>query len=259
MDKKLTTSDIDQILEEGFQFDLGNAISKGWDLMVKEIWLVIGAGIVFTFISFFSILTIVGVFVIIPSLIAGFICVAHRGNIKKKVSFSNFFDGFQSFLPLIVLMILQFLVAVLASVPSLVYQSGFYSGLFDLYSSGDLHSISNLEQPNVLVNYALSIPGYVVTVLYSFSMCFVVIGKMGAWEAMEASRKVVMKKFWLFLGFFIVLYILMMAGMMALILGGLITFPLFFFATYAAYTQITENVADYEGDREGDISDHLVV
>jgi len=77
-----------------------------------------------------------------------------------------------------------------------------------------------------------------VGTVYLLAMTFIVHGKMRAWPAMEASRKVVMKNFWWFLLLSIIAGFIAQAGTIALIIGVFVTLSLQYLIYFATYEKI---------------------
>jgi len=78
---------------------------------------------------------------------------------------------------------------------------------------------------------------------------------MSAWEAMEASRKIITKQWFVFLGFGFIIALIGISGVIALGVGALYTIPFIYCASYAAFNDV---VGTGEEDIEDDVIDHLV-
>ena len=115
--------------------------------------------------------------------------------------FRDFFAGFNYFLPLLLL--------------SLV--AGLFIGIGTLL---------------------LIIPGIYLAVAYLFASYLVVDRGMDFWPAMELSRHTVNPRWFGFFAFMILLLLLNLAGALALGVGLLVSIPLSFCATSAAYAEI---------------------
>jgi hypothetical protein len=68
----------------------------------------------------------------------------------------------------------------------------------------------------------------VVTLMWFFALPLVIDKGYGFWSAMELSRKTVFKRFWSTVLMVIVAWLLMAAGMMACLVGVLVTGPVVF-------------------------------
>ncbi len=136
-----------------------------------------------------------------PIFIAGTILVANDILLNKKPGFSRFFDGFEFFLPLILLNIITGVLIVV--------------GLFFII-----------------------VPGIYLAIGYSMANMFIIFFGYDVWVAMELSRKIIHKNWWNFFGFFIVLTLINIAGIFAFGVGILFTAPLTTCITYSAFEDI---------------------
>jgi uncharacterized membrane protein len=84
----------------------------------------------------------------------------------------------------------------------------------------------------------LILPGIYLAVAYSFVIPLILERKMGFWQAMETSRKVITKRWFAFLGLGLLMFVINLAGIIPLGLGLLVTIPL----TYCTYVAAYESV-----------------
>jgi len=203
---------INDILNNGYEFKMGTYIERGWEIVKKNLGLMIGFTILYLIItsisslsgnsgSALSVVVSLGVYFITPALTAGFYIFIQRTEKNEHPTFGLFFKGFDFFLPL-------FLVSFIGGILTVI-------GLI-----------------------LLVIPGIYLAVAFSMGSLFVVFYKLDFWQSLESSRKIVSKRWWSFLLFFIVLFAINVAGLLALGVGILITIPLTFAAIYAAYDDI---------------------
>ena len=91
----------------------------------------------------------------------------------------------------------------------------------------------------VIVGYALCIiPGIFLQVAWLFALPLVVDRRMNFWEAMELSRKIVCKHWFIVFAFLIVYTLVVMAGLIACCIGILVTIPIGLGAWMYAYETI---------------------
>lgn len=145
-----------------------------------------------------------------PTLYMGNFIVCAKLMHRQQPQFSDFFCGFNFFLPLLLTGILT----------------------------------SALVGIGILL---LIIPGIYLAVGYIFAKELVIDRRMDFWQAMELSRRTVQKHWFAFFGFFLLLGLLNLAGGLLLGLGLLITVPLTFGAVTAAYADIFGWQSDYSG------------
>jgi len=199
----------EQVLQEGYDFEVFEMIGNGIELFKKDIGnfvlftlLVVGISAGLSFVPFIGSLASV---VISPPLSVGYFFVADKIRRGEAYTFNNFFDGFKApFGQLIVLSLISSILTVVGTIFCIL-------------------------------------PGIYLAIGYSLSNCVLVFHKFEFWEAMEASRKVVSKNFWTFLGLFLVMGI---GGALAIILtcgvGSLFVAPVIVLTIYCIYLKIFE-------------------
>ncbi|PSN17377.1 hypothetical protein C7271_18050 [filamentous cyanobacterium CCP5] len=138
---------------------------------------------------------------IAPVLSAGFYIVAFQIARNRSPEFSDFFRGFNRYLPIFLVSLISGLLIVIGII-------------------------------------LLIIPGIYLAVSYLFSLLLVIDKNMSFWNAMETSRRLVSKKWFSFFGLLIVLTLLNIAGAIVFGLGLLVTFPLTGCIIAAAYEDI---------------------
>jgi uncharacterized membrane protein len=135
-----------------------------------------------------------------PLLMGNFIVSAKLLH-GQAPEFRDFFEGFQYFLPLLLLSVV--------------------AGLF--VSIGTL---------------LLIIPGLYLIVAYMFASYLVVDRRLDFWPAMELSRRTVNPRWFGYFAFVLLVVLLNLAGAIALGVGLLVTIPLSFCAMTAAYADL---------------------
>jgi len=135
--------------------------------------------------------------------------------------FSDFFKGFQYFLPLLLL--------------SLV--AGLFIGIGTVL---------------------LIIPGVYLAVAYLFASYLVVDRRLDFWPAMELSRLTVNPRWFGYFAFMLLVALLNLAGALLLGLGLLVTIPLSFCAVTAAYADLFGLQSDYSGSVPVNDTQHSV-
>jgi uncharacterized membrane protein len=82
------------------------------------------------------------------------------------------------------------------------------------------------------------IPGVYLSVAWYFAIPLVIDRRMNFWEAMESSRKLVTKHWFLVFAFLLVIGLLAAAGVIACCIGIFVTMPIFFASIMYAYETI---------------------
>jgi len=188
-----------------YQVNLGSYFTKGLEIFKGNI----GGFIGFTLILFIinmvlSAIPVIGTIIsmgINAPLGAGYYLVAKKLLNNEATTFGDFFKGFDYFTPL--------------------FLAGLVSGLFI-----------------TLGMLLLLIPGIYLAVSYMFTSLMIINTDLGFFEAMEASRKLITKKWFSFFGFILVIIIINTIGLMLLGLGIFVTLPLTMCAVAVAYDDI---------------------
>lgn len=197
-------SKLQQIVNNGYFFDMGEYFNRGFELFKKNLWGFVGFTAIYIAIIAVASLIPAGGLVslfIQPILLAGFYIVANDMLRNNPVDFNRFFKGFDFAMQLII--------------------ANLMVGLF------------------VFIGIlAFIIPGIYLAVSYSFTPFFIIFLGYDFWPAMEWSRKIVTQNFWSILGFVIVMGLINVIGLLFLGIGLLFTMPLTACITYSAFEDI---------------------
>lgn len=247
---------IQRVIDEGYSFQMGEYLSRGWQILQKNMGNFVAFVLVYLLIQvLFAFIPMIGTIagiIINPALAVGPFIVADKLAHDRPTTFNDFFKGMDKFGNLLLTYIVQALVIVGACIPGIVL---LFMGGISMMSAGGLENVGSMFWIGVLLTL---IPAVYLGVSYSLSNQFVWFYDLGAWEAMEASRKVVGKNWISFLGFFIVLGLIALAGLIALGIGLLFAIPVIWCAIYATFAAITGRD---RGDDDGqpDLADHLII
>jgi len=86
--------------------------------------------------------------------------------------------------------------------------------------------------------FCLVLPGIYLAVSYVFTQVLIVDRRLGFWEAMEASRKVVTRQWWRVLGLILLSIPFLLLGIAALVIGVFVALPLITGAVVYAYEDL---------------------
>jgi len=191
-----------EILQRGYQLDIFSCIRRGWNLVFSgNFWEIIGVCALTGFTLVASSMCYASIVVTGPIL--GGLDLYFLKKIRGESSDLNTaFSGFS--LAFSQLFLVYLIVALLGGV-------GFLCCV---------------------------IPGIYLSIAWTFARTLVIDKKLDFWDAMECSRKVVMAHWFAALGLAIVGGLMMMMGVMALIIGALIAWPVYAAAHTFAYEDI---------------------
>jgi uncharacterized membrane protein len=191
----------DELIEKGYNTDIGGYISKGYEIFSKDVGMFVGYTALMLVMSIVAGIIPFGSFFVQGPLIAGFFIVAQNIDKGKSYDFETFFKGFNFFVPLF---------------------------LFTLISSIFIF----------LGTLALILPGIYLAVAYTFAIPFIVFAKMEFWDGMEISRKLITRNWWSIFGLMILVFLINLLGVLLLFVGILFTIPITYCAIYAAFDEI---------------------
>ncbi|MEQ8706198.1 MAG: hypothetical protein RIC19_19860 [Phaeodactylibacter sp.] len=249
---------LNTIIEDGYQFDLGEYISKGASLFQKSAGNFIGfaflAGMILSVASFIPIIgSILTNLVLSPALFVGGYLAAHKLNNKEPLEFGTFFKGFDHVGQLALAALVTNLILFATFIPLLAvwYMYGATDWLYDIFSNPVMAG----EPPSFPVwSFLLTLPAIYLSIAYAWSYLFIAFYGMDFWEAMESSRKIISKKWGIFFLFLLILGLMAALGFLFFFVGALVTFPILICANYAAFAEVTELLAE----QEDDLVEHLI-
>jgi len=194
-----------KLISEGYQVNVQDSIKQGWEMFKLHIGEFVGYTLIIFVLS--ALCSKMGAFgsivfsAVAAPFYAGYAIVAFNLLSGKPLQFGDFFKGLNYFLPL------------------------FLAGL----ASGVLVSLG----------FALLIlPGIYLAVCYMFVTLLIVDHRMEFWDAMETSRKIVSKNWFALFGLAFALFAVNLLGMLALVVGLLVTVPVTSCAAAVAYKEI---------------------
>jgi len=247
-------SNLEQQLKGEYQVDIGGFLRKAWELFRKAPGQFIGFTVVLLVASqigqlfvpdaegvtpsvdslpvlMLGVLASILISLLTVPLYAGVSIAGFKLMSDQEVSFSDFFRGFRYLTPLVLLAvfigIVVFLTILVFAIPlgiglAMVDQGGGSGGLV-------LGIILGLLSLVVMVY---------LTVSYTFAQMLIVDRRLGVWQAMETSRKVATKQWFTIFGFVLVVGLLNVLGVLALLIGLLVTMPVAYLALAVAYREI---------------------
>lgn len=240
--QELTTND--------YEFKFGEYFSRGWQLFGKKPGHYIGffalTMLMIMVVAFIPLIGSIAAQVLGGVLLVGFFVFSQNVQYGRNASFDDLFKPFSSFgkITIVQLIILGFTIVIV--MPLLIFGfTNFFSGFLDLVQNPDYYD-NNPSAVFELFDVEALIPLAIITYLflffiqtiYMFANPIAHFFNAQAWESMEASRKIIQKKFFHFFGLIILLAIMNIAGAMCIFVGLFITIPLTYTTMYAAFDDI---------------------
>jgi hypothetical protein len=217
--------------ERDYELDIGGCISRGWGLVKNNFWPVVGVTALVLLINI-GINQIIGLFTR-P--------VLHAMLVQHQFSAGEIF---------IVLM-----AAIISAPIYAIFTAGLFkyylklirgedAGIGDAFSGfgpsiGQLILLGLIMNTLVMIGCVLClIPGIYLSVAWYFAIPLIIDRRMNFWAAMECSRKMVNKHWFLVFAFLLVIGLLAAAGVIACCIGIFVTMPIFFASMMCAYETI---------------------
>ncbi len=238
---------VKDLQENGYDFSFGGLIIGGWNLFEKQTGSYIGFFWLSILISIMSMVMILIPIIgslfwssIIHILFLGYFTYA-RISMKTRPEFGDFFGAFKS----IGQILLFFLFVYMLMSPLYIVESiwGTAEEGSVLIKRGFEYNFGNgIDAPNATMQVfqfiALAIYLSMFT-LFSFALPLIVDQNISAWKAITYSTKIVAKKFFHFLGFYILLYLMFSFGFLVTCgFGIMIIVPWLYCVLFYAYDTI---------------------
>ncbi len=247
-----------EAIDLGYDFDIGKYINQGFELFKQNV----GGFVAYTFV-YMAILMVIGIIpvlgniasiVIAPPLAVGWYLVANKIRKSEPSEFNDFFRGFDFIGPLILITLVSSLIYVVALIPFFISTWTYLDLFSDLYEIGSY----DLERDFPFWTFLFFLPLVYLGVAWRWASMFVIFHKMGFWEAMETSRRLVTRRWGNHFVLLLVFMLFALGGMLAFFIGLIFVIPMITCMEYAAFADVTRLRME-TGERSGDdIVDHLV-
>lgn len=274
-------SNVQNAIDNGYDFRFGDYISRGFQLVQKNAGLFIAGTLVFFFIigaaSTVSSLVGAGLAVlgglagilanqlisqlvsaaVAGPLTAGFYHAANKSDTDKPLEFGDFFAGFSKWTALFTTTIMTALVVLVACIPGiyLMFEAGL--DFTALQGPQAVEALEDIEWSSIALGGIVAfIPALYLTVSYAWAPMLTWFYDIQGWEALETSRKLAAKNFLPLLGLIIVLGFIMALGILLLCVGVLFTFPVYAAGIYASFADAVGLNRNDAADKD-DFIDHF--
>ena len=209
-----------QILAEDYTLDIGSCLRRGWKLFRANFWPFVGiTALLFALMSFAG--SVGGATVRSGPMRGGSVEI---GSWLAILVWGPLSGGTYLYL-------LKKIRGEKTTIETVF--SGFTSRFLHLFLGGFVAQLLTW-----LGFFCFVLPGIYLLVAWTFTLPLIVDKQLDFWSAMELSRKVVTKHWWIFFGFIVLSLLMMFAGMLALFVGVLIMAPWVVSAQMYAYEDI---------------------
>lgn len=221
----------------------GDCIGNAWGLVTNKFWLYIGIGVV-TLIMI-SCIPFLNIFLMGPVL-GGFYYVVLRDMRDEAVDFGMLFKGFEKFLPLMVVGLIQAIPGIIIQVLQYTVNiaqligvdSGGGSGTFYQSDMPDFGVLQGISMAFLFVIIGLSLFSIIWNLAFQFAIPLIIEHDLSIGDAIKTSVSAALGN----LGGMIVLLILSVlvgiVGVLAICLGLFVAIPVIYAANAFAYRQV---------------------
>ena len=254
---------IQNLINGDYEFNFGDYISSGFEIFKKHL----GAFVGFTLV-YFIIAMILGVIPIAgqvvnmflgPALIVGFYIVANKVEKGESPEFGEFFGGFKFLGPIVLRVLATTAIMIICALPFIyfTYDSGLLQWYWKLLSDQSYAPYAMEDFPGFsFTSLFLLLPAIYFAIAYAWADMFIVFKGMNFWDAMEASRQLITKKWLILFGFMFVIGLIAGLGILGLCIGILFTLPAAMCMSYSAFADVAQ--LNQEPTENDDLLDHLV-
>lgn len=228
-----------------YQWKFGEYLSEAFELVMKKPLHYAGFAFIFYAISFvISLIAAPVSSLIAPVYTAGIAIFTHQLKYGRDPSFEAFFKAFDHIGQLLVLALIQLAIVIGVFMVFGILAFIIFGGS-SMLSGGGFDGMESMLGGGILIFALLmAIPLIYITVAWSFGVYYVVFHGLSAWNALEASRKVISANWFIVFLFAIVTAIIAGLGTLALVIGLLITVPVAGVAFFVAFDDVVGTVPE---------------
>jgi len=249
---------LQEAIDLGYEFDIGKYISDGFELCKQNLGNFVAYTFVFLAIAFaVGIIPFVGniaSIVIMPPLAVGWFIVAKKIQTNEPSEFSDFFRGFDFIGPLILVRVVQTVIYIAIMIPFIVASFSY----LEMFTDPFYMDTYELEDDFPYWAFLLMVPILYLATAWRWAPMFVIFHKMGFWEAMETSRRLVTQRWFSHFALLLVYMLFAIGGVLAFFVGLIFVMPIIFCIEYAAFADVTQFLQEAAGDEGDDLVEHLV-
>lgn len=257
------TQKLQNSIDNGYEVEIGNYFSRGFDIMKQNMGGYIGfalvAGLISIVANLIPLLNIAAGILITPCLFFGFHIVSHLISAKRQIPpFSEFFNGFNHFSKIVVVTLLIALLYIILFVPLILFFGiGTFASILTASGAGNAEATRNAVLGmggSIIIFFILTMLAFLyVGVSLMFASLIAVFHNVEAVDAMKLSWKVVSKNWLMWLVMMLGLFVMIFVGALFCLVGLLFAFPLYQCIIYAAFEDVC-GVPEIDGDHQDEIS-----
>lgn len=234
-----------ELLARDYDVEVGEGVSHGWELFKHNAGLLIAValivGVSLVVINLIPYLSLPLSLLLTGPLMAGAWKVYIQATRGEETGVGDVFSGFSaSFWQLVLCNIVVSVFSFLCMLPMFITMAVFFGYMF--FSSQPPQFDASVSGAALLLFFGTLLLGIigtlVISTLWLYALPLVIDKRLSFWSALQLSRKMVMKHFWMTLLLVIVWGLLLMVGGMMCLVGILVTGPVGFAAVAWHYNRI---------------------
>ncbi|MSR42956.1 MAG: DUF975 family protein [Pedosphaera sp.] len=237
------------VLTRDFDLNIGDCLSRGWDLLKANFGVAVGVVLLYGFIiiviSLLGMIPCIGIVFSLASmlvggpLMGGLLYFFIKSSRRQQAGVEDLFSGFKrNFIHLVLAQIVQGILVFVAILPGIVLTVVTLFAMGVRFENGVKPSPEAVLAGAAVLLVTVFVPIIYLSVRWAFTLPLVVDRKMDFWQAMVTSWKVVGKHWWKTFAFVFVASLINIAGLFCFCLGGLVTVPWMLFTYASAYEEV---------------------
>ncbi len=241
---------LQKILQTNKPFQLGDYIIKGFQLFGNNVGNFVGYSIGAVLLMSFatSIPTVGGwasKYLLFPPLTVGIYLVAHRLKNNQVIESWDYLEGFKHIIRLALAAIAINIIAGVATIPFIMANNELIDwtySLKDIFGDFDFSGEIVIDSFPGFYSWKmlLLLPMIACMFLYSWTSLFIIFYDLNVWEAMEASRRIILKNWVVYFIFSLALLFIGFGGMIGFLIGAFFTYPAMLCIDYIAFADMTD-------------------
>ena len=237
------------VLTRDFHLNIGDCMSRGWDLTKANFGVAVGVVLLYGFIiiviSLLGMIPCLGLIFSLASMVVsgplmgGLLYFFIKSSRRQQAGVEDLFSGFKrNFVHLVLAQIVQGILAFVAMLPGITLTGVTLFMMGVRFEKGVKPSPEAVVAAAAVFLVTAFVPLIYLSVRWAFTLPLVVDRKMDFWQAIVTSWKVVGKHWWKTFAFVFVTSLINIAGLFCFCLGGLVTGPWMLFAYVNAYEEL---------------------